>query len=217
MDAGDPRDGSDHHAREQLHGGYVAFVECAGRRGENLEDPEGAAEVAERRNKNRTNTQTAAAGKVNARIALGIVTQHDLPGANGFGGNAGIGLQADSKIGGSASGTGAANNFVAGTQRDGGPGGSGKMLRAFCDGADRGLEIEFRGMNLILLTDAHSAESRNRMRGIRYAQLTAHGERGHSGMIVNVLHLRGRHTAQQVANQAVEFAIGDEMGSLLLE
>ncbi len=112
-----------------------------------LEDTQRAAVMPQGRDEDGADTETAAAGKIDSRISFGIVTEHDFAGADGFGGNAGIGLQADPEVGSGASGAGAAHDFVAGAQGDGGTGGSGQMLGAFGDGADRGLEIKFCGMN----------------------------------------------------------------------
>jgi len=46
VEAGDAGDGGDHHARKELHGSHVAFVEGSGGGGKDLEDSEGAAVMA---------------------------------------------------------------------------------------------------------------------------------------------------------------------------
>lgn len=48
VQARNPGDGGNHHAGEQLHGSDVALVEGSRGRGQDLEDPEGASEVAQR-------------------------------------------------------------------------------------------------------------------------------------------------------------------------
>ena len=126
MEAGDAGDGGDHHAGKQLHGGDIALVEGSGGRGQHLEDAEGAAVVAQGRNENGADAEAAAAGEIDARVAFGIVAEHDFAGADGFGGDAGVGLQANSEVGSGASGAGAADDFVAGAQSDGRSGGSGQ-------------------------------------------------------------------------------------------
>ena len=182
MQARDAGDGGDHHAGKQLHGGHVALVEGSGRRRQDFEHAESAAVVAQGRDQDRADSEAAAAREVDSRVALGIVAQHDFAGADGFGGDAGVGLQADSEIGSGSSGAGAADDFVAGAQSDGGSGGSGQMLGAFGNGADGGLEIEFRGMNFGVF-GGHGAESGNRMRRIGDAKLAALGERRHMKMV----------------------------------
>src|SRR5271163_4526964 len=99
------------------------------------------------RNQNRADAKTAAAGEIDLRIAFGIVAQHDFSRAYGFGRNSHVGLQANAKIGRGTAGTGAADDIVPSAQGDGGSGGAGQVLGAFGDGTDRGLEIEFGGMN----------------------------------------------------------------------
>ncbi len=180
VDGRDAGDGGDHHAREQLHGGYVALIKGSGSGRQDFENSQGAAVVAQRGNQDGADAQAAAAGEIDARIALGVVTQHDLAGADGFGGDAGIGLQADAKIGSSAAGAGAANDFVACTQGDGGAGGSGQVLCAFGDSADRGLEIKFSGVNFNFFGHLYGSESGGRVCGIRDAKLAALGKRGHA-------------------------------------
>jgi hypothetical protein len=124
-----------------LHGGDVALVEGAGRGGQHFEHTERPAVVAQGRNEDGAHAEAAAAGEVDARVALGIVAEHDFAGAHGFGGDAGFSLQAHAEIGSGASSAGAANDFVAGAQGDRRPGGSGKVLGALRNGADCRLEI----------------------------------------------------------------------------
>jgi hypothetical protein len=95
VNAGDARDGRDHHAGKQLHGGDVALIECAWRRRENFEDAEGSAIRTKRRDQNGASAEAAATGEIDAGVALGIVAEHDFAGAHGFGRNAGVSLQAD--------------------------------------------------------------------------------------------------------------------------
>ena len=118
-----------------------------GEEDKHFENAQSTAVMAQRRNQNGADTQAAATGQIDARIALGVMAQHDFAGADGFGGDAGVGLQTNAEVGSGTSGAGAADNFVAGAQGDGGSGGTGQMLGAFGDGADGGLQIQFRGMN----------------------------------------------------------------------
>src|SRR5580704_1423765 len=101
--------------------------------------------MAQRRDQNRADSEALATGEVDAGIAFGVVAQHNFSAAHRFRGNTVVGLQADAKIGRGASGTGAANDFFPGAQSDGGSGGSGKVLGAFGDGADRGLKVKLGG------------------------------------------------------------------------
>ncbi len=66
----------------------------------------------QRGDENGADTQAAATGEIDTRIALGIVAEHDLSGAYALGGDADIGLQTNAKIGSAASGAGPANDFV---------------------------------------------------------------------------------------------------------
>ena len=173
MQAGDAGDGGDHHARKKLHGSHVALVECAGRRGQNLEYAQGAAIVAKRRDEDGADAEAAATGEVDARVAVGIVTEHDFPGAYGFGGDAAIGLQADAEVGSGAASAGAADDFIAGAQCDGGSGSSGEMLGTLGDGADGGFEIEFGGLDIDFFSGMYGAEAGDRMSCVGDAKLTA--------------------------------------------
>ncbi len=214
---GDAGDGGDHHAGKKLHGGYVAFVEGARRRREHFEHTQSPAVVAEGRDKNRADPQAAAAGQVNAGVAFGVVAEHDFAGAHGFGGDAGVGLQADTQVGCGAAGAGAADDLIAGTQGDGGAGGAGEVLGAFGDGADGWFKIEFGGANVDLFSGMHDSNAGDGMGGIGDAELAAKRSRGHAGVMVrNVEKLGIGDCAQQVADETVEFRIGDEMRRLLL-
>jgi hypothetical protein len=57
-------------------------------------------------------------------------------------------------------------------------------LRAFRDRADRGFQIQLRGVNVDFFACMHRAKAGNRMRGIRHAKLAAKSSCGHSGLIV---------------------------------
>src|SRR4029077_1873651 len=144
------------------------------------------------------------------------VTEHDFAGTDGFGGDASIGLEAHAKIGSGTASTGAANDFVAGAQSDGGPGGTGQMLGAFGDGADRGLEIEFGGVNLDVFGRVDGAESGGRMGRIGQAKLATLGERGHARVFFRALEVRHWYGTKQIAYETVEFGIGDEVRRLLM-
>ena len=151
LDAGQPRNGGDHQAGEELHGSYVAVVEGVRRSGENFEYAQGSAEMAEWSCKNRSCAKTAATRKIDERVSLGIVTKDHLAGADTIGGDSRVGLQANSKIRCGAAGAGPADDFVSVTQSDGGAGGSGQSLGALGNHANRGLKIDFAGMNIKLV------------------------------------------------------------------
>jgi hypothetical protein len=154
------------------------------------------------------------------------VAQHNFAGANGFSGDAGVGLQADTEVGGGASGAGAADNFVAGTQSDSGAGSASEMLSTFCDGADGGLKIQFRGANVDLLREMlpgmNGAKTRSGVGCIGDAKLAAKRDRGYASvMISNVREFVVQNVwigdgAQQITDQTVEFGIGDEVSGLLM-
>jgi hypothetical protein len=210
-------DGCNHHAREKLHGRDIAFVECAGRRRQHLKHAERSAIVAQGRNQNRANAETAAASQIHARIALGIMTQHDFAGAHGFGGNSGVSLQAYPEIGSGTAGSRAADNFVSGAQGDGRSGCPGEVLGTFSDSADRGFKIQFGGVNMNFFSHMHSAKSGSGVRGVRHAKLAAQSRGWYSSvMIGHIQNLRVGNGAEQVADEKVEFRISDEMSGLLL-
>jgi hypothetical protein len=173
--------------------------------------------MAQGRYKNGSHTQAAAAGKIDAGIALSIVTEHDFAGADGFGRDAGVGLQADAEVRSGASGASAADDFVAGPEGDGGPGSAGEVLGALGNGADRGLEIEFSGMDFDVFGNGDRLESRGRMGGICNTKLAALREQGHAGVLIGIERVWDRDRAEQVANQAIEFGISDEVRGLLME
>ncbi len=173
MEAGDAGDGRDHHAGEQLHGGDVFFVEGAGRCREHFEDAESAAIVTQRADQDGADAEASATGEIDAGVAFGVVAEHDFAGADGFGGDAGFGLQANTEVGSGASGAGAADDFIAGAQSDGGAGGAGKMLGALGDGADGGLEIQLASVNVDFFSGADSPESGDGVSAVGNAKLAA--------------------------------------------
>src|ERR1700681_339933 len=126
--AGDSGDCGHHHAGKELHSSHIALVEGTGGRGQYLENAQGAAVVTEGRDENRADSEAAATGEVHPRIALGIVTQHDFAGAYSFRRDASVGLQTSPEVRSSSAGTGAADNFVPGSQSDGRSGRAGQML-----------------------------------------------------------------------------------------
>jgi hypothetical protein len=216
MDRGDAGNGGYHHAREQLHGGYIPLVEGSGGGRQDFENPKRTAVVAQGGDQDGADSQAAAAGEVDARIALGIVTEHDLAGTDGFGGDAGIGLKAHTEIGSGTASAGAANNFVAGAQSDGGASGSGQMLGALGDGTDRGLEIEFGGVNLDFFRRMDGAESGGWVRGVSHAKLATLGERGHARVLFRAVKIRHWYGTEQIAYETVELRVGDEVRRLLM-
>ena len=122
LDAGYSRNRRHHHARKKLHGSHVALIEGSGGRGQNFENAQCAAIVTQRRNQNGANSQAAAAREIDSRVAFGVMAKHDLAGANGFGGDACVGLKANAEIGSGAAGASAANNLISGAQGNRGPG-----------------------------------------------------------------------------------------------
>ena len=54
------------------------------------------------------------------------------------------------------------------------------------------------------------------MSSIGYPQLAALSERGHASVVRHGKNLRLRNGAKQVAHQAVELGVGDQVGSLLV-
>ena len=183
MQAGNAGDGGDHHTGKQLHGSYVAFIESAGGGRQDFEDAESPAIVAQGRNQDGAYPEAATTGQVDAGVAFGVVAQHDFAGADGFGGDAGIRLEADSKIGSGAAGAGATDDFITGAQSDGGAGGSGEVLGTLGDGADGGLEIQFGRANVDFVAGMHGAETGDRMGGVGDAELTAKGGRRYASVM----------------------------------
>lgn len=216
VQAGDAGDRGDHHTGKQLHGGHVALVEGSGRGRQDFEDTESAAVVAKGRDQDRADSKAAAAGEVNARVVFGIMAKHDFAGTDSFGRDSGIGLQPDAKVGSGASGAGAADDLIASAKRDGRSGGSGKVLSALRNGADRRFEIEFTDVDFDFFRNLHSTEPHGWVSGIRDAELIALRERGNAGLVGGVERRWRRNGAEQIANQVVEFNIGDQVCSLLI-
>src|ERR1700733_1495666 len=125
MEAGSAGNGRNHHAGEELHGSYVALIEGAGRGRQHFENAQSAAVVTQRRHQNRADSETATTGQIHARVTLGVMTQHNFAGAHRLRRDASIGLQTNSQVRSSSSGTGTTDNFVPGPQSDGGSGGTG--------------------------------------------------------------------------------------------
>src|SRR5580692_2434627 len=177
LDARQARDRGDHQAGEELHGCHVAVVKGVRRSGENFEYAQGSAEMAKRCRKNRARAKAAAAGQIDQRVSLGIVTKDDLAGADTIGGDSRVGLQANSEIRRGAAGAGPADDFVSVAQSDGGAGGSGQSLGALRNHADGGLKIDLAGMNIKLVAgNMDHALHRVRTHG---SSMTARGsERG---------------------------------------
>jgi len=98
-DARQARQGRDHHAGKQLHGGNVLLVEGIRSAGEHLKYTQGPAKVAQWSNQYRPHSQASATGQIDARIALRVMAKNYLSGSNAVCGNAGISLQPDTKIG----------------------------------------------------------------------------------------------------------------------
>jgi len=96
--------GGHHHARKQLHGRDVALGKGMRRAGENFEDSEGPAEMAQGRGQDGPNSQALAHRHVYVRIVLRIMAEHDLPSADAVGGNAGIRLETNPQVRRGASG-----------------------------------------------------------------------------------------------------------------
>src|SRR5437588_9127427 len=72
-------------------------------------------------------------------------------------------------------------------------------------------------MNVDFLAGMYGAKSRDRMSSIGDPKLAAKSGGGHAGLIVrDVQHMGIGHGAEQVADEAIEFGIGDEVSGLLL-
>ena len=190
-----------------MHGGHVAVVEGVRRTGENFEYAQGPAEMAEWSCKNRARAEAAATGQIDQRVSLGIVTKDDLAGADTIGGDSRVGLQANSEIGRGAAGAGPADDFVSVTQGDSGAGGSGQSLGALGNHADRGLKIDFAGMNIKLVAgNMDHALHRVRTHGSSMAARgSERGERSRNAVFSGCR----RYGAEQLAHQAVEFSVRD--------
>ena len=120
------------------------------------------------------------------------------------------------KIWGRTSGACAANNFVPGPQSDRRASGTGQLLRTFRDRTDGRLEIEFGGINLRFVCQGNCPESRGWVTRIRYAKLTPLGERRDARMIEYADFVGVGYGSEQIADQAIEFAIGDQVCGLLV-
>ena len=158
-----------------MHGGDIALIEGARRRGKNLKDSQGAAIMAEWRDQDGAHAQTAATGKVDARISLRIMAQHDFAGADCFGRNAYISLQANPEVGSGAAGAGAADDLVSSAQSDGSSGGSRQVLGALRDGTNGGLKVQLGSVNLSIL-HRNRPKTGRRVHSIRDPKLAAHLE-----------------------------------------
>src|SRR5580700_7118660 len=160
-----PGHGGHHDTRQQLHGRDVAMVEGVGHRGQHLKQAKGAAIVAKRGDENGAGSQPAAAGEVHARIGFGVVTKKNFPGAQTFGGKAGVGLQVDAEVGSSAASARAANDLTPVAKRDGGAGGASERLSALGNDVDSRLKFQFVGVNL----EFHSGSFGTGALGVRNA------------------------------------------------
>jgi len=89
------------------------------------------------------------------------------------------------------------------------------MLRAFGDGTDGWLEIEFCGTNLHILVRRDSVKPGGWMSCVGYSQLAAESNRRNATMMVRGAYdFRIRHRAQQIADQRVQLGICDEVSRL---
>lgn len=79
---------SDHHARHQLHRGYIAVVEGIGSGGQDLKNAQRPPEMSQGRSQHRAYAEMAAAGQIDACIPFGVIAQHDFAGPYTFGGDA---------------------------------------------------------------------------------------------------------------------------------
>ena len=113
------RNRRNYHAGQQLHGSNITLVKGVRGGRKNLEDAQRSAEMAKRSSQNGTHTKTMTTGPIDSGTALGIVAQHYLASANTFGGNTGIGLQADAEVRRSAAGTGSTDNLISLAQGNG--------------------------------------------------------------------------------------------------
>ena len=216
MQAGNAGNRGHHHAGKKLHGCHVALIKSARRGRQHFENTEGAAIVTQRGNENRADSKATATGQIDARVALRIVTKHDLAGADGFCGNTRIGLEANPEIGSGTSGAGATNDFVAGAAGDGGSGGTSKMLGALGDGADGRFQILFSGMNFHFIGRRDGSEAGHGMCAIGDAKLGANRQGRHARVVGQADYFRIGDGAEQVTHQIIELNVGDEMRGLLV-
>ncbi|MGC1536763.1 MAG: hypothetical protein WA795_12725, partial [Candidatus Sulfotelmatobacter sp.] len=96
----------------------------------------------------------------------------------------------------------------------------------FRDGTDGGLKIELSGVNVDFLSDVFSgmdsAKTGNGMSCIGDAKLAAKRDGGHASVMIGdvrefiVQDVRIGDGTKQIANQTVEFGIGDEVSGLLV-
>jgi len=100
-------------------------------------------QLPQRSRQDRAHSQPFASRAVCSRIGMRIVAQHDFAAPQALGGNAGIGLEPDSEIRGSSTGTSAANYLIAPAQSDRRTTSSRQNLSALGDYADRGFEVDF--------------------------------------------------------------------------
>src|SRR5579863_8486580 len=71
-------------------------------------------------------------------------------------------------------------------------------------------------MNFNFLSGGNCAESGDWMGRIGHAKLTALSECGHPGVVRHGKDLRIRNGSKQIADQAVELGVGDQVGGLLV-
>src|SRR6202163_4925581 len=111
------------------------------RAGENFENSEGSAEMAQRGGQERPNTQPLADRHIYIRIVLGIMAEHDLARAYTVGGNPGIRLKTNAQVRCGAPGTCPAHHFVALAQGNRRTARARERLRPLGDQANSGLQV----------------------------------------------------------------------------
>lgn len=114
------------------------------RAGENFEDTQSPAEMAQRRGQDGPDSQAVADRYVYMRIILRVMAEHDLASAYAVGGNPGISLETNAQVGRGASGAGPAHHFVALAQGDRCSARARERLRPLGDQAYRGLQVNVR-------------------------------------------------------------------------
>jgi hypothetical protein len=225
VQAGDTGNGCHHQTGKQLHGSDIAMVKSAGGRGKHLKHAQSAAIVAQRGNQDGAHPEAAATGQVDAGVAFGIIAEHDFAGTHGFSRDSGVGLEANPEVGRGAAGAGAADDFIAGAECDGGSGGTCKVLSPLGYCADGRLQFQLGGADFHLFdglpVDRRGSKTGCGMRYVRQAELAAVGEgreAGTVGKIVGAIHGLGiGNGAQKVADETIELGIGDQMSGLLGE
>jgi hypothetical protein len=91
------------------------------------------------------------------------------------------------------------------------------MLGAFGNGADGWFEIEFGGVNFNFFSGMYGAKTGDGMGRVGDAKLGAKGERGKARMVVRDIQDGWvGDGAQEIAHEAVEFGVGDEVCGLLM-